>query len=159
MNFTNWLEGTAIGVAVREGLVTYPTVVSLHSVGLGILVGALFIVNVRVLGGFKRLPFGALEKIMMVAAFGFVVNAISGLFLFVGQATTFVFYNTPFLYKIAAIFIGAGIALAFRLKYLGDVAAWDAAGTAAGSAKVLAFVSLVVWSVAIITGRFMAYLA
>ncbi len=158
MNFTNWLEATAIGVAVREGLLTYPTVVALHSVGLGILVGAIFIINIRVLGGFKRLPFGALEKVMLVAAFGFLVNAISGLFLFVGQATTFTFYNTPFLWKIAAIFIGAGIALTFRLKYLGDVAAWDVAGSATGAAKGLAFVSLAVWSLAIITGRLMAYL-
>ena len=122
------------------------------------MIGALFIVYVRVLGGFKRLPFAAPEKVMLVAAFGFVINALSGIFLYIGQATTFTFYSPMFLWKIGAIAIGSAIALTFRLKYLGDVASWQATGQAEGAAKLLALVSLVVWSVAIITGRMMAYI-
>ena len=158
MNFTNWLENTAIAIAVNEGISTYPTVIALHSVGLGLLIGALFIINIRVLGGFQRLPFAALEKLMLIAAFGFIVNALSGVFLYVAQATTFTFESPLFLVKIAFVFIGAIIALIFRTKYLDDVSGWEASGVAVAGAKKLAFVSLLVWSGAIIAGRLMAYI-
>lgn len=158
MNVTTWLENTSLAMAINEGLYTYPAVISLHSLGLGLLIGTMFIVNIRVLGGFPRLPFAALEKVMWVAAFGFVVNALSGISLFVAKASTFLFESPFFLVKISFITVGVTIALTFRLKFLRDIGTWEANGQAAKSARIVAAISLVVWSGAIISGRLMAYM-
>jgi len=157
MNFTDWLESTSVATAVNEGISAYPTAITFHSLGLGLLIGALFIIYVRVLGGFSRLPYAALPKIMRVAFVGFIVNAISGVALYVAQASTFT-YSPMFILKMSLVLIGAIIALVFQYSFFKHLDDWQAQGQASGAAKIIAFLSIVFWSGAIITGRLMAYI-
>jgi len=157
MNFTDWLESTSIATAVNEGISAYPTAIAIHSLGLGLLIGALFIIYVRVLGGFARLPYVALPKIMRVAFFGFIINAISGIALYVAQASSFT-YSPMFILKMALVLAGAIIALIFQYRYFHHLDDWQTEGQASGSAKLIALLSIVFWSGALITGRLMAYI-
>ena len=63
-----WLEGTALATWVRESpsLWAYPTVLTLHTVGLGIVVGASAVVDFRLLGFAPRIPLPSLSPLFRV---------------------------------------------------------------------------------------------
>ena len=104
-----WLENTPIALWVGESLWAYPFMLSLHVMGLAILVGVFAMLDLRLLGSFDKIGIHSFLPVMKFAWVGFLVNAISGTFLFTSQATVFV-TNTPFLLKISMIFVGAILA-------------------------------------------------
>jgi hypothetical protein len=151
-----WLENTPIALWVGESLWAYPFMLSLHVVGLAILVGVFTMLNLRLLGSFKEIRIDSFLPVMKFAWVGFVVNAISGTFLFTSQATVFV-TNTPFLLKISMIFVGAILAaiIQSRLRDARDATTGD--WTISGGTKAVAALSLAMWMGAIVTGRLVAY--
>jgi hypothetical protein len=131
---------------------------SLHAVGLAIVVGIFVMRDLRLLGFFSGISYASIDGLKKLAWTGFLINAISGCFLFTSQATTFV-SSTPFLLKISMIFLAAICAAIIQNRMRDEASAWDSSGTAAvGSVKALAFVSLLLWMGAIISGRLVAYL-
>ena len=50
MDFAMWLESSAVGVWTRESpsIWAYPTVLTLHTVGLGVLVGANAVIDFKI---------------------------------------------------------------------------------------------------------------
>src|ERR1041384_4496970 len=89
---TNWLsalEATAFATWLRESstIWAYPTVLTLHTVGLGVLVGANAVVDFRLLGFAPRLPLPALAPLYRFMWAGLAINAITGAMLFASDAT------------------------------------------------------------------------
>lgn len=142
------LEGTAVALWVGESLWAYPFLLSMHAVGLAIIVGVVVMLNLRLLGSFKGLQVEGFLPVMKFAWAGFVVNAVSGAFLFSSQASYFV-TSTPFLLKIGFVFVGAVMAGIIQNKIR---------NSEGSSCRALAAVSLVAWIGAIVTGRLIAYL-
>ena len=62
-SFTIWLQDSAVAVWTRESpsIWAYPTVLMLHTVGLGVLVGANAVIDFRLLGFAPRLPVPSLH--------------------------------------------------------------------------------------------------
>lgn len=141
---------------VGESLWAYPFFLSLHVIGLAIVVGIFIMLDLRLLGSFKEIRVAAFLSLMKFAWIGFIVNAISGAFLFTSQASFFV-GSTPFLLKIGMIFIGAIMAAIIQTK-LRELNNSNNSATISGSTKIIAIVSLTCWIGAIITGRLIAYL-
>jgi hypothetical protein len=153
-----WLEGTAIALWVGESLWGYPIMLSMHAVGLAIVVGIFVMRDLRLLGRFEGIRYGSLERLVKLGWVGFVINAISGVFLFTSQATIFI-SSTPFLLKIAMIFIAAILGAVIQTRVRGEAVEWDQSGrVAVKSVRVLASISIALWAGAIISGRLVAYL-
>ena len=149
-NVLPWIEGTAIATWVRESpsLWAYPTVLTLHTVGLGIVVGASAVVDLRLLGYGRRMPLPALAPLFRLMAYAFAVNAMTGVLLFMADATTKA--RQPVFYvKLTCIFIALWCTVGTRRIVRGDV-------PDAGARQALA--SLLFWAAAIAAGRLMAYL-
>ena len=144
-----WLENTSVAIWVGESFWAYPLMLSMHAIGLAIVVGILSMFNLRLLGSFKGIRTVAFLPLLKFAWIGFFVNATSGFFLFTSQATTFV-QSTPFLIKISCVFTGAILAKVMQTKLIKS--------GSDDSMKGLAIVSLVLWLVAITAGRLIAYL-
>jgi hypothetical protein len=153
-----WLEETRLALWVGESLWGYPLLLSLHIVGLAMVAGIFTMLNIRLLGILKEIEFSPLIGLFRLAWIGLLINALSGFGLFSSQATIFV-TSTPFLVKIAAIFVGVIIATRILKIVRRDAGGWDA-GTSLPdqSVKRLAVVSLLCWIVAIVGGRLIAYL-
>lgn len=151
------LEDTAVAIWVGESLWGYPLLLGLHAVGLAIAVGLFVMRDLRLVGLFSGISYVSLDSLRKLAWSGFVINAISGCFLFTSQATTFI-SSTPFLLKISMIFVAAVCAAVIQNKMHKQAAQWDAAGAASGSVRVLAMCSTALWTGAIIAGRLIAYL-
>lgn len=153
--FLSALENSSFGAWLRESpsVWAYPTILTLHTVGLAVLVGANMAVDLRVLGFAPGIPIGALARAFPIMWAGFWLNAVSGVVLFAGDASA-IGTGTIFIVKLGII--AAGVALIFVLQhalYGGGVER----ARSAGVARLAAAASLAVWIAAIAAGRYMAY--
>jgi hypothetical protein len=151
------LENSGFGSWLRESpsIWAYPAVLTLHTVGLGVLVGANAVLDLRLLGWGRQIPLAALERLFPAMWIGFWVNALSGVALFVADATT---KGTTwiFLSKLALIVVGVVVLLSLRRTVYGR---HEASAIESPRARALAAASLALWFLAIVTGRYMAYVA
>ena len=147
------LEASAFSTWVRESpsVWAYPTILTLHTLGLGVLVGTNWMVDLRVLGFARAVPLSVLSRAFPFMWAGFWVNAMSGVLLFVADPTK---ATELFMWKLAIIAAGVALIIALKRRLYGRGTAMDAAGA---GVKAIAVVSLALWIAAIATGRWMAY--
>lgn len=152
------LEATALATWLRESgsLWAYPLVLTLHTVGLAILVGSNVVIDLRLLGFGDAIPFAPLRRLFALMWAGFVVNAGSGLMLFMSAASSKAI-QPVFWVKLGCI---TGGIVTIRLLWSTAFRDVDALASAATTprARRLAIWSLVAWASAITAGRLMAYL-
>jgi hypothetical protein len=153
-----WLEQSGFGTWVREAptLWAYPTILFLHTVGLGFLVGINVAIDLRILGVAATMPLAPMEKLFPLMWAGFWVNALSGVALLVADATTKL-VNPVFYVKMA--FIALGVAnMAWSKKQLFREPDELIMQPASARARRVAIASLVFWVGATTAGRLMGYL-
>jgi hypothetical protein len=160
------LETSSLAQWIHASTWPYPTLLSIHGLGMGVVVGLTAVVALRVLGFPKDIPLGAYMQTLPYLVVAFVLNAASGIALFVADASSLA-SNVSFQIKLAAIAVG--LVVVWRL-YAGTVAPAARAEAdprsallprfpPARSARVLAVLSLLIWSVSVIvSGRLIAYL-
>ena len=158
MELLAWLEASALATWIRESgsLWAYPIIITLHTLGLSMLVGGNAVIDLRILGVASALPLAPLEKLFRVMWVGFVINAVSGAGLFIADATIKA-VQVVFWIKLTCIALGVINILLLRKHVFGDPRQL-ASGIASPRGKRLAAVSLVIWAGAITAGRLMAYL-
>ena len=94
----------------------FPTVLTLHTVGLAVLVGASWLLDLRLLGISNRnTPLSAYRWVFPAIAVGLVVNLLTGVLLFIKNATT---WGTaiPFFVKMLLVVVSVVLLLPIR-KY------------------------------------------
>ena len=159
MTYLLWLSQTAPAVWARESesIWAYPTILFLHTLGLGVLVGFTTAIDFRILGFSSRMPLAPMARFFRLVWVGFWINALSGTALLVLAPAKL--SNPTFIVKLACI--GLGVVTMVWIKR--EVFPPRLTGTPEKSdvstlAKILAVSSLVLWAGAITAGRLMAYL-
>lgn len=151
----NWLESTSIAVWLAESPSVWamPAVLTLHTTGMAVLVGASWVLDLRLLGINSNVPLSAYRWVFRAVAIGLIVNLFTGVLLFMKNATT---WGTalPFLVKMILVVASAATILPIR-KY---VLAGMVSDQAASHVRLLAIASIVAWSGAVTAGRLLAYL-
>ncbi len=152
-----WLEYTSLSIWVAESIWGYPIMLSLHIVGLAVVVGIFTVYNFRLLGFFNSLEFEPFLDFFRLAWLGLLVNFVSGFTLFSSQATFYV-TNVPFLVKIFSIISGSLLALKIQLRLRSMVKARENRITKPNwEDRFYAIISLIIWTSAIFSGRLIAY--
>ena len=157
-DFAAWLQGSAVGVWTRESpsIWAYPTVLTLHTVGLGMLVGANAVIDFRLLGFAPRLPIPSLAPLYRFMWAGFAINAVTGVMLFASDATAKA--RQPVFYiKLTLIALALVVTAMIRRDVDRGPALRDA-DLSPRPGRRLATLSLLLWAGAITAGRLMAYL-
>ena len=151
------IEDLSIGVWVRESpsIFAYTLVLSLHAIGLAIVLGLNWLIALRLLGVAKAIPLTALRSFYGTIWFGFFINAVSGLLLFIASATHMGVMHV-FWIKMVAVATGMILSLTLKARYLNDSAAL-AAGTVPPGARRMAWWLLGVWFLALVAGRMTGY--
>ena len=151
-----WIEGTALATWTRESpsIWAYPTILTLHTVGLGVVVGANAVIDLRLLGVARRISLHSLSGLFRLIAWAFALNAATGVLLFMAEAATK--GRQPILY-IKLTLIGLALWDAhYARRLLGEGAA-PADDGVTSRCRLVAVSSLTLWAAAITAGRLMAY--
>ena len=155
MGFFTWLEASGLAEWVRMSTTGYPTAITLHAIGMAIMVGLCVIVDLRLLGKFDGIPYQSLQRLLPVAWIGFGINTISGFGLFAAQATMFA-TDGMFLAKIILVFLGAATAGILQPE-LAKADGWTD-GRPPANVRRIAGIGITFWLLAIVTGRVTAYI-
>jgi hypothetical protein len=111
-------ENSSLAGKVRDFVTNtpwmWPTCETLHFVGLSLLVGVVFIVDLRVLGVMKGVSFAYLHRLLPWAALGFGVNVVTGMLFFVGIPGQYT-KNPAFYWKIGLVMLAGLNALYFTV--------------------------------------------
>ncbi|WP_439599057.1 DUF2214 domain-containing protein [Falsiroseomonas sp.] len=150
------IAASAPAVALRGSVTLYLLVNAAHVLGLGLLVGAIATLDLRLLGAFRAAPLPVLAPpLVRVAAVGLGLAALTGLALFSTRPATYL-ENPAFLAKLGLL----AVALA-NLALLHAGRPWRAAlagGVVAGRLRLAAAVSLSAWLGVLLAGRWIGFL-
>ena len=156
MDFLRSLEQTGFSSWVRESpsVFAFPSVLLLHTIGMGLVVGVNAGIDLRILGLAPAIPVSPLEKFFPILWAGFWVNAVTGVVLVAQDATTKL-TNPDFYLKM--VFIALAV---INLRMIKNRVFRDPIvdkKPLSSNAKILAFTNLVFWLGAITCGRLLAY--
>jgi hypothetical protein len=150
-----WLESLPLAVWVHESPSVWaqPTVLTLHTMGMAVLVGASWVLDLRLLGISRNVPLSAFRWVFRTVAISLLVNTVTGVLLFAARATL---WGTafPFLVKMFLVVASAATLLPLRSYVLES---GPDQREVSSHARRLAIISIVTWAGAITAGRLLAY--
>ena len=151
------IENSAYAVWVRESpsIFAYTSILSLHAIGLAIIVGINTLVALRLLGYVQEIPLPPLRKLFPWMYLGFTINLFSGTSLLVANLSGDL-GNWLFLAKLVFIAL-AMINLELTRIHVFDRPSEVLVGGLPKHARTVAIASLVLWGLAMVAGRFTAY--
>jgi hypothetical protein len=130
----------------------FPTILTLHTIGLAILVGASWLLDLRLLGFSRTTPLSAFRWVFPAIGFGLILNLVTGVFLFIKNAST---WGTAFPFGVKMLLVVVSVLLLLPIrKYVNRADA----GEVGGNARLLAIASILAWTGAVTAGRLLAYL-
>src|SRR5262245_42080272 len=106
--FANWVVGS-------DSIWAYPMILTMHTVGLGIVVGAAVIIDLRLLGVGPGIPIAEVERVFRIFWLGFVINLVSGVMLFVSEAEDKA-TQPVFICKLLLVIVGVVVTARIRRK-------------------------------------------
>ena len=158
-DFLSWMESSALGQMMREAGPTVYAFVNLgHVLGIASLFGSILVLDLRLLGCWRRIPLAALSGATVpVGKIGVALALMTGVLLLATNATEYI-GNPYLLVKFPAIAIGL-----LNVFVLSRTTAWKARGEREltslenGLLKLMGGISLVSWLTAVSAGRLIAY--
>jgi len=154
--FLQTIEETGFSTWLRESESPFAFyfILLFHTFGLALLVGANFVVDLRLLGVARAIPIAPLKRLFPIMWVGFAINAVTGILLVVAYPTKSL-TNPDFYAKLAVIGLAVWVMQRLRSQVFEDASLSEADRMARGAA--LAKWSLFLWFGAITAGRLLAY--
>ena len=153
-----WLEGTTASVYIRESTWSYPFIESTHVLGLCLFIGFLLFWDLRLVGVIlRRVPVSEVwRRLIPWITVGALIMMVSGVLLFLSDPVRF--YGNIF-FRIKTVGLGLALlnALAFHFGIERQLVNWDTAEVTPRAARVAGGLSILLWAVIIVCGRFVAY--
>jgi hypothetical protein len=150
------LAAWPVAAFLRSSTVAYATLNAAHIFSIGLIIGSIVALDLRILGVFARASLSELARpLSQVAAVGLIFAATSGFLLFSVRPLTYA-ANPAFLTKITLVAIGVLNALAVQFS-----PHWRAAREGLPPHQLLragALISLLVWAGAVLAGRWIGFL-
>jgi hypothetical protein len=142
-----WLQGLAslpLAGFLRDVTPAYATLNAAHILAIGLIVGSIATLDLRVLGLFEQTPLGALAPpLSRIAAAGVLLAAVTGFLLFSVRPVAYA-ENPAFLTKIGLV--GAGVVNALVLRANSHWQLGCQGGPLHVSVRLMAVVSLSIWA-------------
>lgn len=157
MSFLADLEASAFSEWLALSMLGFPTLIALHSVGMAVVVGLSLMITLRFFGLLNGIDAEAVPKILSIAIWGFTLNFLTGVLLFITRGPEYI-VSATFLAKMLLVVISAAILFWLRHRLnaadrISTVLASD------GFARTLSLVATTTWFGAVVAGRLIAYLS
>lgn len=151
-----WLGNLPHAVLLQRSGTAYLLVNAAHIVAIGMLVGTIVSLDLRLLGAFKTLPLAAVGPFLSrMAAGGLALAVLTGFCLFSVRPLEYI-VNPAFLIKLGLVTLGALNALWLHAgRYWGQTLSGPAVPAAT---RAHAAASLLLWLSAVVAGRWIGFL-
>ena len=153
--FGGWFAVKTVEEFVTTNPWVWPSAEALHFLGLSLLFGVLFALNLRLMGGLRGVSFAALHRLLPWAMLGFAVNLATGMLFTIAAADQYV-TNTPFHWKIALMMV-AGANLLY-LTVSDRIWALEPGQDPVFLDRAMAMSSVAIWIGVIYAGRMLPFL-
>jgi uncharacterized membrane protein len=145
-----------IGAAMVDLKWGWPACETVHFVGLCLLFGVVLLIDLRMLGWMKGIPFPALHRLLPWGVLGFGLNVATGILFFVGAPPSFYVTNPTFFWKLALILVAGANAMYFTVcRQVWDLAAGD---TPSVSVRFAAASGICLWVGVIFCGQMLPFI-
>ena len=156
--FSHWLKTTHLSAFVTHYAWVWPASETLHFIGLAMLIGVVGLMDLRLLGMAKRLPFAPLHKLLPFGIAGFSICFGTGTLFFAGDPFQYI-HNPVFWYKILFILLaGANVLVFYASGAFREVEHLGPGEDAPLGAKLIAGASLFLWIGVMYLGRMLPFL-
>jgi uncharacterized membrane protein YhdT len=154
LTFFQWCEASGIGETIRRSSWLFPVIEAIHLLGLGVIGGAVLVVDMRLLGlGLRRQSAAQLTRDAQPWLVGsLVLMIITGGLLFLSEAIK-CYYHDAFWFKMTCLFL----AIVFTFTIQRKVTMTEETRLSPVWSKVVAVVSVLLWAGVGIGGRWIGF--
>ena len=153
-----WLENSAYAQwMLGESLFGWPLMLTVHAFGTAVVIGFIFIIDLRLIGFFRAIPYTSLNRLFPVMWIAVVFQALSGISLWMTKPTKYV-TDGAFVAKFSFVILGIIVIWYFQTTFKREAAGLEATGTVSSRGLQLVGASFLVWSAVLVAGRLTAYL-
>ena len=155
-NIFRAIEATGLSVWIRESdsYFSFWLILSVHAIGMGVLVGASVLIGLRILGLAPDLPLAPMKRFYRFIWAGFWIQAASGILLLIAYPTKSL-TNPLFYLKLTLIGLALASMQMLRNRVFADPSLNEATMMTRG--RIFAIWALVFWVAAVTAGRLLAY--
>jgi hypothetical protein len=155
MPLVEWIGAWPGAVLLRDSGTAYLLVNATHILGVGLLVGAIVPLDLRLLGLFRLVPLAVIAPFLSrAAAAGAFLAIVTGLWLFSVKPAEYV-TNTAFLCKAALLALAlANVAVQHANRHF---SAAVAGGVLRPTVRVVALGSILLWLSVLVAGRWIGF--
>ena len=156
MQLVEWIGTWPGAVLLHRSGVAYLLVNAAHILGVGLILGAILPLDMRLLGFFRSVRLAAIGPFFVrVAASGVGLAILTGLWLFSVKPVEYL-GNPAFLWKIAFLLLAlANVLMQHRNRYFRDALAGRVAHP---TVRVLAGGSAALWLTVLVAGRWIGFI-
>ncbi|MFD2343966.1 DUF6644 family protein [Sinorhizobium terangae] len=157
MEAVEWIGTLPFAVAIRRSALLYLFVNAAHILSIGIVVGAILPLDLRLIGFFGKVPVATIGPYLSrAAATGVILAIVTGFCLFSVRPLEYA-GNAAFLTKITLLVLGIVNAVLLHLT-----PQWRAVvkgGPLSWRVRLSALISMAVWTGAVLAGRWIGFLS
>jgi len=156
--FCDWLSATPISLVIQSVSWIIPAVQSIHIMAVTIVVGAVLMVDMKLLGvvGRGTAISDGTRRFLPWIWVALVVLLITGTILTAAEPRRELI-NNVFRLKMALVLAACAVTGAFQLTVSRNAEAWGDRPSNQWSARLVAIISLALWIAIIMCGRWIAY--
>jgi hypothetical protein len=153
--FLGFVEGSELSMWIRgDSLLAFPTIITLHTIGMGFLAGGSTAIDLRILGMASGVPLKAMGRFYPLLWLALGVNVPTGILLVIGYPTKQL--TNPIFY-IKLTLLAVALWLLVRVGTIVLRTEEAERKTMSAQARMLASASIAAWVLLIIAGRLLEY--
>jgi hypothetical protein len=159
LDFTIWLQSTALFTGIRQSWYVYPVILTLHLSGIGLFGGTILATDLRLLNVTLRgLTISeVVNRLRPLKHMGLTLTATCGILMLGAKAEEY-YYNWFVWAKLSLLALVGVHAFVFRRSVYKNTEALDRSPVIPGKAKLAACLSLVLWVSIACAGRGIGYI-
>ena len=135
----------------------WPIALTIHALGMAMVVGLMFIIGLRLFGAFPSIPYSSLGRLVPLIWIAVFFQVISGFTLWVTKPAQYL-GDIMFDSKFSLVIIASVVMAYWHIIYRREVASWEAAGAVSARGLNVTAAACLVWAAVTVGGRLTAYL-
>ena len=140
---------------IAETYWLWPVLEIVHFIGLSIMLGALSIIDARLLGMLGTYDAGSVKRLVPLVWVGFFINLASGAMFFAGDPMRYS-VNIGFQLKMLLILVAGLNVVVYQFQVRPQLTGWNTVSMSV-TARFVAIVSLAAWGGVLLLGRLSPY--